>query len=54
MPARKTSKPEGGDLDLNVSSEAIDVECFHGLESHALTAREQLMLQWPSAAWEIR
>lgn len=51
---QKPSKTKDGDLDLDVSSEAIDVECFHGLESHALTAREQLMRQWPSAAWETR
>lgn len=42
--------PQGStDVDSEDSSPKA-----HGLESHGLSAREQIMRQWPSRDWETR
>lgn len=44
--------------DPDLSPEAIDVPSpspkVHGLDSHDLSAREQIMRQWPTWNWEKR
>lgn len=41
--------------DSSADAPPVDVpEPLHGSEPHNLTARQQLMRQWPSQPWELR
>lgn len=63
MAARKTTAKAPEDLPPQAPSKSEEFEALganivegiqHGLETHSLNIREQLMRQWPSGLWERR
>lgn len=56
MGTRKTA-PKASEGPVAASSDPVEASTprpVHGLETHSLSAREQLMRQWPSWDWETR
>jgi hypothetical protein len=52
---KRARKPRIQGLEASsVIVDELSPKALHNLESHSLTAREQIMRQWPENDWEIR